>query len=41
MNIQVFGLCFSPLSQCQAQGDKDVLSDTVQLEKHRVRDADV
>ncbi|XP_063356217.1 pericentrin isoform X2 [Pelmatolapia mariae] len=24
-----------PLSQCQAQGDKDVLSDTVQLEKQR------
>ncbi|XP_025756941.1 pericentrin [Oreochromis niloticus] len=24
-----------PLSQCQAQGDKDVLSDTIQLEKHR------
>ncbi|KAL3968743.1 ryanodine receptor 1 [Sarotherodon galilaeus] len=24
-----------PLSQCQAQGDKDVLSDTIQLEKQR------
>lgn len=41
VNIQVFGLCFSALSQSQAQADKDVLSYTVQLEKQRVRDADV